>query len=366
MKPHLINSYSQHKGGTRSLRDSVHLSVDLTLDILNGCEYNCEGCFVSKTNKFDENDLDILLDLILQWDKNGYDINELFLGPVDIFSAVNLDRLMDNEKFQEICSYFTFTCSTTLMSPYEEIKQKYEKLSNTLLSEKRNREFEIFVVIDDKKYLSNDKEYLEKFNKNLELFELYNVFFVVNVYADDMFNETSLEDLNKKIFKDYNSKLRVNPSYFRGTSVRHLERFSTLHKNIIENEISENNIKNVFMNMIDIYFGGFTFNTYSFRNHELYIAPILYEAIPQDFEYFKIDKTYSKYSLNQLDLTQEKLFNTQYEYSKHTSECKNCEFITSCVSRNVLSYMEHRSLTHCFLPKTLFRDASKIIEFENE
>lgn len=364
MPKKLINSYAAHKGGSRSLRDSRQISVDLTLDILNGCEYNCEGCFVSKKNEFTEEDLDILLDLVEQWETDGFDINELFLGPTDIFSAVNLDQLVLNPKFQKICSYFTFTCSTTLLGDYNEIKRKYDLLTKHCLSDKKAREFEIFVVIDDKKYLSDDKEYLDKFNKNLELLDLYNVFFVLNVYSESMFDAIGLAEFNEKIFKDYNSKIRVNPSYLRGTSVNHLKKYTSLHNKLVNDQINDQNIGDVFMNMIDIYFGSFTFNTYSYRNHELYVAPVIYEGIPQDFSFFKVDKIDGKYELSSLDEAQNNLILKQYEFSVQCSKCSSCEFLTSCVGRNVLSYMEHRKLYDCFMPLKLFRDASKVIELE--
>jgi len=364
MSKKLINSYAAHKGGSRSLRDSRQISVDLTLDILNGCEYNCEGCFVSKKNEFNEEDLDILLDLVEQWEEGGFDINELFLGPTDIFSAVNFDELVLNPKFQKICSYFTFTCSTTLLNDYDEIKRKYDLLHEHCLSDKHDREFEIFVVIDDKRYLNNDRAYMDKFNKNLELLDLYNVFFVLNVYSESMFDAVGLAEFNDKIFKDYNSKIRVNPSYLRGTSVNHLRKYTELHNKLINDQVNDDNIGRVFMNMIDIYFGAFTFNTYSYRNHELYIAPVIYEGIPQDFPFFQVDKINGKYNLDTLDNAQNRLTVQQYDFSKKTEECDKCEFITSCSSRNVLSYMEHRKLYDCFMPKNLFRDASKVIELE--
>lgn len=360
----LINSYAQHKGGSRSLRDSRQISMDLNLDLLNGCEYNCEGCFVSKKNEFDESDIDMLLDLVNQWDNGHYDINELFIGPTDIFSASNFERLVLNPKFQEICSHFTFTCTTTLMNDYEDIKHKSELLVEHCLSDKKNREIEIFIVIDDKKYLAGDKAYLDKFNKNLELLEMYNVFFVLNVYSESMFDAMSLDELNKKINRDYNSKIRINPSYLRGSSFNHLTKYMELHKLLVEQQLTDENIGRVFMNMIDVYFGSFTFNTYSFRNHELYVAPLLYEAIPQDVDFFKVDKTGNRYTLDGLDAKQCDMVLQQYGYSEECEECYNCDFITSCVGRNVLSYMQDRKIKKCLLPKKWFRDASKVIEFE--
>lgn len=360
----LPNAYAQHKGGTRALRDANWMSIDLTLDLLGGCEHKCPGCFVNKKLPFLGDDLDVTCDLVRQWRDAGYDFNELFLGPTDIFSASNLDDVVTDPKFQEMSQYFTFTCTSTCLNDYDETARRIQLLEDTC-DNWRGRNFEIFVVLDIPKYLADDEEYLTVFNKNLELLYNDNVFLLLNVYSEDMFNDMSLFDLNAKVKADYNTKVRVNPSYFRGTSRKHVERYAQLHRRMLEREVTDDTIQGIFLNMIDIYFGGYTFGNYAFVNHNLFISPLIYEAIPVDNDELKIPRNaIGMYDLADLERKQVELFERQYEYSHKTAECSSCKYLASCAARNVLTYMETREITECFLPKTLFRDASRVIELE--
>ena len=361
----LPNSYGQHKGGTRALRNANWLSVDLALDVLGGCEHNCPGCFVNKKLPFVEDDLEVMADLAEQWEVAGYDFNELFLGPTDLFSALNFDQVITDPNFQRMSELgWAFTSTSTCLNDTGETIRRLELLDKNC-SNWRGRKFEIFVVLDIPKYLADDSEYLTKFNHNLSLMEQDNVFLLLNVYSEDMFKDVSLFDLNRRVKEDYNTKVRVNPSYFRGTNKTHVERYATFHKEMLEREITDETIQGIFLNMIDIYFGGFTFCNYAFTNHQLFVPPTIYEAIPIDDDIVRIARRDDeKYHIEDLEAKERELFLIQHEYAEQTSECSTCKYLTSCVSRNVLTYMKTRNITDCFLPKTLFRDASKVIELE--
>lgn len=360
----LPNAYAEHKGGTRSLKDANWYSIDLTLDVLGGCEHKCPGCFVNRKLPFLEDDLQKMAALTARWDHAGYDFNELFLGPTDMFSASNFDEVVTSPDFQFMSEYFTFTCTSTCLNDPMETKRRL-----LLLEECENwydRNFEIFVVLDIPKYLAGDKEYLDLFNKNMSLLYNDNVFLLLNVYGEEMFDDMSLFDLNKKVKEDYNTKVRINPSYFRGTNKKHVERYAHLHKRMLEREITEETIGGIFLNMLDIYFGGHTFGNYTFTNHELYVTPILYEAVPMLEDYMRVWKDWGgNYTLQEIEHVERRLFDQQHVYAEKTNECFSCKYLASCVSRNVLSYMESRDITNCFLPKSLFRDASRVINLEN-
>lgn len=353
------------RGGMMPLKHSDLMSIDLTLDLLGGCQHSCPGCFVNKKLPYLEDDLDSIVSLVEVMHENEYSPNELFLGPTDIFSALNFDEIITNEKFVTISkSGFTFKCTTTCLNDMDEMKRRYE-LIRSQCSHWDGRDFEVFVVLDCEKYLSGDIQYLEQFNHNLELLQDHNVFLLVNVYSEEMFSEISLYDLNQRIKQDYDCRIRINPSYFRGTSKRHVERYAQLHKQMLEREINDKTIEGIFLNMIDVYFGGYTFINFSYTDHELYIAPLLYEAIPTLHQILKVPKAESgKYTIEAIEHTEKDLFLRQYEYSAKTAECSNCEYLASCVSRDVLAYMETLEIKDCFMPKKLFRDTSQM-EIEN-
>lgn len=360
----LLNAYAQYKGGTRSLKHADTYSIDLTLDILRGCQHKCPGCFVNRNLKFINQDLYAINNLVEQWHYNNFDFNELFVGPTDIFNASNFEQLVKNKHFQQLSTKFTFTCTTTCLNDFEVTKNRLSML-NDYCSNWAGRNFEVFVILDLPKYINRDKQYLDQFNKNLQLLYNDNVFFLLNIYSENMFDEVSLYQLNTRLKQEYNAKIRINPSYFRATKNKHVLKNAMAHKNMLQHQINDDTIKHIFLNMLDMYFGGFTFGNYALINHELYICPLLYEAIPITNNMVQIAKSENNlYNIDNIHDKHIELFNKQHQYAQHL-ECKKCKYLTSCISRNVLSYMETRNIQQCFLPKQLFRDASKIIQLEN-
>jgi len=347
------------KGAPNALRNSKWYSINLNLEILTDCENNCSGCFIDKKLSFIEKDLLKLATLTTRWKDNEYDLNELFLGPTDIFSASNFDHIINNSNFKYISRYFVFTCITACLNDKDEIKRRLELMENCENWNAGN--YEVYVILDVQKYLSHDEEYLTILNQNLELLDKDKVFFVLNVYGEEMFDELDLANITKKVKDDYNTTVRVHTSFFRKNN----DKYARLYKEMLEHSVSDDNIQDIYLNMADIYSGGFVWANYTFSNHELYVTPFIYEAIPILSDAFKIPiTTNGEYDLLSMDHKEIEMIKKQYDFTSQTLECDSCKYLASCVSRNVLSYMESREITDCFLPKYLFRDASKIIELE--
>lgn len=356
----LQNAYRSHFGGFRAVRDAAFVSVDITLDVLNGCDHKCPGCFVQRKNDFMDRDLKQIEHVIDEMIAADYDLNELFIGPTDIFSAINFKELISNPTFKRMSQHFTLTATSTLLNDTAQIHERLEFFRKELPH--RDRDTELFIVLDLERYFKKDWFYINQMHRNIKLLSDWNVFFIVNVYSEDMFDEINLTDLGRRLKRDFGTKLRINPSYFRGTNKKHLERYATLHKNMLEKQISEDNINEVFLNMTDIHFSSYTLLAYCYSGGKLSVMPFIYEAIPQDNPMFDVVKDGSKYELTDIEQTHHRLAVGQYEYAQHTESCNTCEFLASCVGRNVLAYMESRRITKCLLPTALFRDASRAIE----
>lgn len=356
----LQNAYRTHVGGFRAIRDAAFVSVDFTLDILNGCEHKCPGCFVQRKNDFMDDDLARIEPLIQEMKAKGYDLNEMFVGPTDIFSAINYDQLINSEVFKRISRDFTITCTSTLLNDTADIDRKLQMFREAF--PQRARETEIFVILDLTRYFNRDWFYINQLHRNIKLLHDWNVFFIVNVYSEDMFDELNLTELTVRLKKDFGTKLRINPSYFRGTSKRHIEGYAQKHKRLLEKQISTDNIQDVFLNMTDVYFNSYTLLSLCLNKGVLSVMPFIYEAIPQENAAFDIKPEGSKYELRDVEKKQHELTTRQYAYAPSTEKCDDCEHLASCVSRDVLAYMETREVTDCFLPTELFRDASRAIE----
>lgn len=359
----LKNAYREHKGGFRPIRDANAITVNLTFDILDGCEHQCPGCFVKKRNSFfNEGDDAVLMELVNDLKAAGYSMDELNVGPTDIFSADNFSFLLANQIFVEMANEFNLTIVTTLMNDSAEIAAKVAAYEEAFPH--RDRRVEVFVMLDLQKYIAKDWFYLNQLYRNIKLLADWNVFFLINVYSEDMFDDMDLPTLGQRLLEDFGTKLRINPSYFRGTSGRHVNRYAIKHKEMLERNVDDKSIERVFLNMADIYFNSFSTLNLSYAEGELSVMSFLYEGIPQVDTRFTIPKRDGKYHLEDIQQTIDKLFVDQYEYAEKTDECAECPYLTCCVSRNILSYMDTRNLTNCLLPQQLFRDASRAVELE--
>lgn len=363
MHPDIKRAYNRPHTATNPLRDACLSSVNLTLDLLDGCAYRCDGCFVARRNNVNADDLKDIARLVDQWEDAGFGFNETFIGPTDIFNANNFDVLFDNEDFLRLGEHFTFACTSTLQDDYDTIAKRIESI-NKYHPNWRGRGFECFVVLDIEKYLDNNEEYMNDLWKKLSLFKLDDVFFTVNVDKQGKFAKLNLAELNKRLMDEFSppaddctTGLRINPSFLRTRSKELIEQYANILKDIMLDEITEDTITQVYSNMINKYANATTFHDYSYRNHNLYVSPFIYEDIPVNDDIFLVERNENNFwSLDDLNNKMIELFNRQYFYSYQTPECSKCPHLPTCVSRHTLAYMETRKIIDCFLPKELIRE----------
>ena len=362
---YLVNAYRSHVGGFRAVRDANAVTVNLTVDVLDGCEHTCPGCFVRKKNPFFEGtDDQTLRQLVEDLTASGFSMDELNIGPTDIFSADNFQEILASTDFIETANDFNLTVVTTLMDESNVIDNRIKQYQQAFIH--RERRVEVFVMLDLVKYLANDILYMSKLHRNLKLISDWNVFFLINVYSEDMFEEMNLETLSQRLLDEFGTKLRINPSYFRGTSNRHVNRYATAHKNMLEKNVHGDAIQRVFLNMADMYFNSFTTLNLCYSDGKLSILTFLYEGIPVANDLTIIPKRDGKYHVEDILKTVDNLTDYQYTLASSMDDCSTCKHLTCCISRNTLSYMETRNITNCIVPKDLFRDASLVVEQQAE
>ena len=366
-----LDAYRKHLGGTRPLKYTPTIELDIVLDVLDGCTMRCPGCFVTKENKFMERDLENVYNITRQFTAMGFEANELFLGPTDMFATSNFHKVMNDPMFEKLVQeYAALTFTSTMMSDPEEVRNTVDQLMTKLLP--YDKHFELFVVVDIERYNSNDREYLDVFEKNLQtiadlnkrLEKQINIFFIANFYGA-MFKNISLPELNQRLKNDYGTKFKINPSFARYNQSRVVEKMFLMMRDLLEDQVDDEDIKTVFLNMADIYFGGDTFHPLTYTDGRLFLAPFLYDFIPikhQDFEVKCRDD--GQFHIEDIFTLRENLSVEQFQHARSLSECSNCEFLPNCVARNNIKFMEIHNITDCIMPKKLFRASYKVVEDE--
>ncbi len=365
-----FDAYRKHVSGTKPLKYTPTLELDIIFDALDGCEMNCPGCFVDTKNKFTVKDMQNIYDLTKEFKDQGIEANELFLGPTDIFDAANFDQLVDEPLFDKLIDqYAALTFTSTMLTPHEELKRRVDKLMNLMAP--YGKRFELFVVIDIDKYIANDRSYLDGFDRNLEVIKnidirlkkQVNIFFIANFYPE-MFDQISINELNMRIKNDYGSKFKINPSFARATNSRMIEKQSKMLSDLLQNQVDNTTIRNVFLNMVDIYFGGDTFHSLTYTEGRLFVAPFLYEFVPLKRNELEVkSREDGRFYMADVFDKKEELTIEQFNHAATLTHCSNCQFQPNCIARNHIQFMKLHNITSCVVPKPLYRTSFKASEY---
>jgi len=347
-------SIEERRNATNSkpLLNSDRITVSINAEFLDSCAFNCEGCFVKRRNTFTDKDLSDLNKFVKQFD-NKYELNELVLSPTDMFGASNTMEIISNPLFISLFDNFhALTFNSTLLSEPAHV--------NNVMSFIRDNYpvdiyYEMFVVLDVEKFLERDKEYINRLETNLAQLTDVNIIFVYNIHSSEMFNGVDIPKLSKEVNDRYNSHFRMNPSFFRAHKKSLILESLNGWRKRLDRMYDDVNIKDMLFNMIDPYFGGNTYLTLTFKNGEIFINPYIYDYIFDNSE--KIKLSVDGLTVEDVSKLNEYITLEQYHYAEYT-DCKDCALLSSCVSRNVLTYMENNDIVECFLPKTVMLKAN--------
>jgi len=341
----------------KPISDTNSIKVRFNLELLKGCEFRCPGCYVNRNNNFSVDDLDIIEDAGKKFLDNGYEFNEVILGPTDFFAAYNTVELIQNKKFTNIFMdpNIFMTILTTLQTDDEEILNRIKILNENF---KPTTCIEVLVIFDLQKTLNEDQQYFTMMKHKISL--LNNIAgeveyaFQINIQDTSSVNRFELARLTKLVREEFGTIVEFNPSFLRSQNKKisaHI--IKSWNKMLYENIVQDDGEEDILLTMRNINHGSFSEITYNYQHGEFYVCPFIYENVFDKSENFKIAKTGDNdlYDLkdfinhrNQVDLK-------QYHYSEKTEECMSCPHLTSCVGKQILLYMESNDIKSCILAK---------------
>lgn len=323
------------------------LEVEILLDVLRGCDNNCPGCFVSRQNKTTGEQLKAVLDFANVLTDNIDVSVEVFLGSTDLFTASNFEEIVTHPHFLALPSHNLFASSTLLSDP-SVVEYRIKLLKTALSTWGYDGEFELFTILDLDKYLSRDTQYIKRITTNLAICNPDVTIFIVNYYSPTMFDPYSIGDIQAMVLNEFGAELKVIPSFFRSQKAELVLPRALGYKDLVSN------IEGCTIDFVDRYVGPVPYANYCFTEGELYFISYMWDDFPQDSDMYHIPKVLGTYTLDGIAQAQDDIISTQLEYAPQTDECESCNHLMTCVSRNVLTYMEHRDIPTCMLPKELF------------
>lgn len=326
----------------------------LNLEVLNGCAHHCNGCFVRRKNNLLDVDLDTALDLAGSMDRAGLRFREIILGPTDIFSATNSLEILEDPRLHQLLSIHPKTRITTT-AMFEDMSWDnwlavWEVLDNPEYF-RSDMILEFLVPINPEKILARDEVYYEQFRMALgymrhETPKEVDWSFVINVQYDPMIAE-NYDELTRIAREEFNTTIEFLPSFFRtGNDILigdHLNQW----KRLLREVITDDNIGHTMLTIADKNHNGLNTVVVNYRRGNLYVSPFIYEQILYEYDELKVEGHSASAVMSKVG----ELFKQQLQYAPKTTECENCDYMMSCVGRNVLSFMEIKGIKDCVFPK---------------
>ncbi|MCS5550416.1 MAG: hypothetical protein NZ811_02745 [Gammaproteobacteria bacterium] len=298
------------------------LRTEVLVDVLNGCKANCKGCFIPRRNVNPY--LGNLVDLL---SGSSFYVDEVTIGPTDIFDATNFDAVMSDPNLKKIYATSAIAFTSALKQPMWEIKEKLDTIWSLYKGVDRIPDIDFKIVLDIDEYLDKGLDDIK-----LSLFKEGSVQFRVNYYKG-IFNRISYNDLCNKVLEEYNAPVLVLPNFM--TNNNHTGKVTNLVESF-KRDLLDQNIEHLnWYTMFDSGFNAYGCSNFSFHNGSLYVSPFIFDGIIQRSDYFKVK-----------DINTNRLAE-----NLKVSPCGDCEFLMSCAERNVHMYMHSRGLKECVLPK---------------
>jgi hypothetical protein len=320
------------KGFVASKKERENLRLEIHADVLNGCNANCAGCYIPR--KTPPSSLKTLR-LILQ--AHPYKPDEIVFGQTDIFDATNFYELLEDPNLPELYQMAGISYTSALKQPIEQIRDKLSMLWGVT----KNPDIDFKIVLDIDDYLDGKVD-----DKKLALFSRGSVQFRVNYYKG-IFDRISYNELASRVRDDYNSPITIAPNFFNNNN--HSNKVERIFKDF-RADMEAQNISDEFLglyNMFNSRFNSYGCSLFSFYNNKFYIAPFLFDALPQRSEEFEV---------NNIELNSQDGIVRNLELTKET-ECEQCVWSMTCSSRNIPLYMSSRNIKTCVnIKKYMYAD----------
>lgn len=324
-------------------------NVNLTLEVLEGCGYNCRDCAVDKTStlaSMSETDANELLVLVDDLKAAGFNMFEYTLAPTDLVSSDNGMAWLHHplveqfaERFGSMVVSLTLLNDTGLVALAERVNvlAKGKKFRVVLPASLKN--------LHNPKYVAVLRDRIAYLKSLLTETKFYRIYLAINMITEsaELFDENStkfVKGLNLGVDTgiDFNfahsrqglDNLLVYNAFLRDTR-RYFEVLSSFTK-------PEEKVQVV----PDPYDG----IELLYRDGKLYYVPILVEKFPIFDETFVIPKPWTAEAV--VAFKENLYYQNLTDYADHPT-CGDCCFVDRCARGDTHTVMRHIKEDACIL-----------------
>ena len=339
-----------------SYKDAHTLYLDINFDVLRGCTWQCEGCFVDKNGQGSLSMSEYVSMSRLLHDAQSHQYRPLIatVGPTDIFSATNAVEFLSNHLTVDLLSRFERLSFTSTFLNFSDRNKEIVQLLNEHFPSKA-----IEVNITFEMRHMHSRNYLERVEKNrlqtLSLLThekigshaLFNVFDYSQTKISALLED--YEALDAIIRAQFQTDIDFNFSIGRKTNLsqQEFQQAADQIKRIFNTNIHTDSVKDLRFSVGRLT-DSLVERQYNFRNGKLYYSPMFYERYVSFAPHYELPM--KRWTMSEIEEFETNLIKTQY-ISSASKECNTCRYLGSCVDRGILHMMEEHQLTQCILAK---------------
>jgi len=345
--------------------DNINKLIDFTLEVTNGCRFSCTGCAVDKEGNSwpSDEDFDRIYALVDDLALNEFKPMNLAIGPTDIMTSINKDKVLTDPKIKSLAKKFLKTSiNCAFLDPFNENYIKLGQQLNWLLEGGL-----VKFVIPFEAYHIDNKEYVDRIRKRIEvtLANMPNVthtktYLIINYETSSIYDKEQKANLTKElILKTYKSKILEGLT--ADIILPHTRSDLRVEKNAKEFYAAAMKLKEYISNARKEY--GPDVDIAEILPHEgrdwdifykagkIYMTPFLLEGLASFDEEFEVKKEWTFTGLYDTYLEG---FLQQVDWASNNTACQGCQLVPLCAERGIHSLMKIAKITDCISPaKTL-------------
>jgi len=342
-----VNTMSQYK-------------IQVALELLEGCSYNCPGCFVKRKGNYNSQSITLFYDLAHELkDRTDIVLDDIVIGPTDFFGAENLYDIIndirlaqaifwmpkDNRNIQHNCSILGSLSEKDIQSKIADIEKS--ALATVVESWDVQIALDLKLLMSDETYRQALKDRVQTFKDSALNYEISMATNVVEGVEDIIY------DAINYVRETYSTVIEILPSVVRSfhNGSKHGDKLFQWNDMLTHLSSDVNKFKNKFHFLQgDVSHKAYNYSVINIHNGKLFMSPFIYENAQIYSKDFKIPETVPH--VDSIMTYKDSIVKSQIENSTN-KECGSCKYLNICANRLIPHVMDtvFKGRTECILNK---------------
>jgi len=352
-----------------SISGMSEYKIQVALEILEGCSYNCPGCFVKRRGNWHPDSIELFYKLSEELkDRKDIVLDDIVIGPTDFFGAENLYDIINDSKLSQAILWMPednrniqHNCSILGSLSEKDIQSKIKAIENSKLGEAVEA-WDVQIALDLNRLL-DDPIYKQALDDRIETFKSSKLNYEISMATNIVEGiEDRIFDAIEYVRTTYSTVIEILPSVVRSfnNGPKHGDKLFEWNNMLDKLAVDEKRFKERFHFLQgDVSHKAFNYSVVNIHHGSLFMSPFIYENAQIYSNAFKIPINDGVY--NSILAYKDEIVNSQIQKSSK-KECGNCKYLNICSHRLIPQVMDEvfKQRYECILNK-------QVIElFDNE